>query len=430
MKFLIILILALPIYLFSAQTDSYSEGLKYYKAKDFKNSYAIFKKIYLDNLSDIKFNFYFGRSAYETGHYEAALGAFERVEIQDGSNLRNRLEIARTYFMLKMYEDSENAFRDVLANPNVPENVRINIELSLARVSKVQKKSFTYATVSANILYDSNVNYGSISDYDYGGSTFNQVKEISDTALQIFANVVNIYDIGDKNDFAIKNSFSVFSKDYNDENSYDVLFYNYSPSLIYKETKYTTELVLGMDNMHLGSLKYLSSLYFMPKLEYSHTTTLRSIYYLKYQAKRFKQEAQYDLDANRFELSYSLQKILSPRSYLQGNIVGINESRLRGTNIYVNYGEYKLNTTYANQFSSNYSFDIYAQVRRRSYRDYSNGFGSFRTDIGGTGSIGVTMKIMPTLRVNLKTSYEYVDSNQDRFSYDKHVTTAGLIKTF
>ena len=52
-----------------------------------------------------------------------------------------------------------------------------------------------------NIMYDSNVNYGSIGDYRYGGGTLEHIDEISDTALQGYINVTNIYDIGEKNSF-------------------------------------------------------------------------------------------------------------------------------------------------------------------------------------------------------------------------------------
>ena len=116
---------------------TYDKGLESYKLKDFQSSFELFNSIYFKKLDDINFNFYFGRSAYETGNYEKALAAFERVEIYDGTNIRNKLEMARTYFMLKMYEDSENSYLEVLANPNIPENIRTDIELSLSKVSKV-----------------------------------------------------------------------------------------------------------------------------------------------------------------------------------------------------------------------------------------------------------------------------------------------------
>ena len=430
MRLALIFTLLLPFYLMAQDANKlseYDQGIAYYQENDFQKSYAIFSKIYLENLSDINFNFYFGRSAYETGHYGMALAAFERVEMQDGANLRNKLEMARTYYMLKMFEDSENAFREVLANPNIPENIRTNIELALSRVSKVQQTSFTYARAMMGVLYDSNVNYGSIGDYKYGGSDLAKIDERADIALEAYANAVNIYDIGDKNGFAIKNSLNFYLKEYLKEKDFNTMYLAYTPSLLYKETKYTAELALQIDTLLLNHKRYFQTLALIPTLHYNHSTTLNSLVALKYQMKKFTQTS---LDANRYEISYGLQEILSPRSYVQGNIYFINESKLGGDDIYVDFTEYKTNISYANQFFPDYGADFFAQLRYRGYSDYSKGFNSTRKDIGGLLNANFTMTLLPTLQANLRTSYEYVNSNQGRFTYAKYTIFAGITKTF
>ena len=408
----------------------YSVALKEYKAKNFSASYEMFSKLYLSKLSDAKLNFYFGRSAYETGHYEVALAAFERVEMLDGGNLRNRLEMARTYYMLKMYEDAEVAFKEVLQNPNIPQNVRTNIELYLSRVTKVQEKSFTYATVNVDLLYDSNVNYGSLGDFEYGGSILPSTDIKSDMALQAYADVVNVYDIGEKNGFVIKNRFVGFIKDYTQENDYDVTYLAYAPSLIYRNTKNMVEFLLGVDDLMVGTEDYLRSVYVTPRYEYSHTNTLRSIAYFKYQQKYFQRTSEYDLNADHFELSYGLQKILSPSSYIQGNLVGINEAKHHGTRIDVDYNEYRLNVVYANQFTSVFATELSGQYRKRDYSDYSSGFDSTRVDNAGSLGANLNAKIFETLRTHLKATYSRVQSNQERYSYEKYTITLGLNKTF
>lgn len=432
-----IIFLILIFYLFSAEAseklsvdDSYVKGMNYYKDKDFKGSYELFSKIYLEKLSDVKFNFYFGRSAYETGHYENAIAAFERVQLLDADNLRNRLEMGRTYFMLKMYEDSENAFRDVLDSQSIPPNVRTNLELALSRVSKVQQKSFTYATMMLDVLYDSNINYGSLGDYYYGGGKLAKIDEISDTALQGYAKLVNIYDIGDKNGFSVKNTISAYIKDYTAYDDYDLMFFAYTPSLLYQETHFTAELLFGLDTLTLGKERYISSTYLKLKFEFNHSSTTRSLFYAKYQIKKFEQEKQHDLDASRYELAYGLQNVLSPRSFIQGNIIGIAERKKRGDDIYVDFDAIKVNVKYTNQYTIDYSLDLFAQLRGRGYKDYSLGFDSLREEIGGFISADFTVKLMNQLNLKLSTSIEYVDSNQERFSYQKYTASAGLIKTF
>ncbi len=431
----LIFLFLFPLYIFASEQkehNPYKDGLVYYQEKNFQQSYELFHAIYLKHLSDLEFNFRFGRSAYETGHYEMALAAFERVEIVDTANIRNKLEMARTYYMLKMYEDAQIAFKDVLANPNIPSNIRKNIELSLSRVSKVQQKSFTYITTFMNILYDSNVNYGSLGDYQYGGSKLSKIDERSDGAVEIYANINNIYDIGDKNGFAVKNGLSLFAKEYFTEEDYNTVYLSYTPSLLYRETKYSTELALGIDLLTLGREKYMNLFSINPSMQYNHTISFRSLLYMKYQLKKFLQDSQKGLDANRFEIAYGIQKILSPRSFIQSNLFFINENKDRDNedNIYVDFNEYKLNLTYANQLTSLYGINLYGQMRARDYKEYSQGFNSKREDIGALVNVNFTFSIMPTLSANLKTSYEYVNSNQDRFSYEKYIISAGISKTF
>ncbi len=438
MKSFFITVLLTTLLLASENTSveaKYNSAISAYKAKDFKKSYSILSKLYLTKLSDSKLNFYLGRSAFETGNYEVALAAYERVEMLDAGNLRNKLEMARTYFMLKMFEDAEMAFKDVLQNPNIPQNVRTNIEFYLSKVTKVQNKSFTYATVNVDFVYDSNVNYGSLdSQYNVNVSGTNQMINSepvrSDTAFQVYAEIVNIYDIGSKNGFAIKNKMKVYLKDYQDLDAYNIDYFAYTPSLLYKERKFLAELEFGFDVLKLGDHKYLDSISASPRFEYNHNNTLKSITFFKFQKKDYVQEAQNDLDASHYEFSYAIQNILSPHSYVQADIRGIREKKEHGERIDVDYDEYRLNLAYVNQFTTTYGADFFGEYRKRAYEDFSSLFNSSREDdainVGGT----LNAKIVDSLRVHLKANYNRVDSNQERYSYHKHTLTLGLNKTF
>jgi hypothetical protein len=435
-KIILFLILILPLYLFSDDKIinvelQYKEAVKSYKEKDFKSSYEILSKIYLSKLSDAKLSFYLGNSAYETGHYEVALAAFERVEMLEPSNLRNKLEKARTYYMLKMYEDSEVVFKEVLDNPMIPKNVRRNIELYLAKVKGAQKKSFTYATITLDWMYDSNVNYGSLDDeYNIGSTSYPTADEKSDIASQVYTDLTNIYDIGQTNGYAIKNRLLIYLKDYKQENEYDIQYLSYMPSLIYKYTKYTAEMIVGFDAMTLAKELYLKTIYYMPRVEYAHNNMLRSILYFKYQRKYFQQQAQSDLNANHYELAYSMQSILSPRSYIQANFTAIQEKKHKGTRVDVDYNEYKFNAIYANQFTPTYGAEINGEIKKRRYDDHNYLFNSTRDETGESISASLNIKLLQTLRLNVKALYNRVDSNQDVYSYHKYVISTGIVKTF
>jgi hypothetical protein len=432
-KLLLLNLLFFSSLLYSSQNldIEYQEALEAYKQNNFALSYEKFSKLYISNLSDIKMQFYLGRSAYETGHYEIALAAFERVEMLEPSNLRNKLEMGRTYFMLKMYEDAQTLFKEVLQNPNLPQNVRTNIEIYLSKVTKVQEKSFTYATLNLDWVYDSNVNYGSLEDaYATTIGTLLATKERSDRAMQLYGDITNIYDLGEKNGFAIKNRFTGFIKDYFEENDYNIQYISYTPSVIYAQTHTMFEFAGSIDSLSIATKNYLESFSLMPKIEFAHTTTLRSITYAKYQRKSFQQKTEIDLDANHYELSYALQKILSPRSYVQGNIIAIKEKKLHGERIDVDYTEYRANLAYANQLTATYATNLFAEYKQRSYDDFSTLFDSTRRDNTGSFMADINARILPSLRMHLKGMYTRVDSNQERFSYEKYTLSLGLNKTF
>ncbi len=418
----------------SANSDievKYQEAMKTYKNKNFKESYRLFSQLYLSKLSDAKLNFYLGRSAFETGHYEVALAAFERVEMLDPGNLRNRLEMGRTYFMLGMNEEAQKTFEEVLQNPNIPKNVRTNIELYLSKVKGAQKKSFTYANVDFDFLYDSNVNYGSLdSEYNINTGTLPAEPERSDIAWQLYGDIVNVYDIGEKNGFAIKNRLTGLIKDYKDENDYDVTYIGYIPSLLYTQTKSLSELAVGIDSLSIASHEYLRTFSVIPRFEYKHSTTLRSIAYFKYQNKDFQRVQEKDLDANHYELAYGVQKVLSPRSYVQGNLIALQEKKKGGTRIDVDYSEYRAIVNYAKQFTPIIGTELFGEYRRRNYDDFSTLFGSTRSDNAGTVAATLNAKVWNSFRVHLKGMYNRVDSNQDRYSYQKYTIAFGINKTF
>jgi len=410
---------------------TFSKGITAYNAKDFETAYTLLYKDYFNNLSSVKFNFALGRSAFETGRYETALAAFERVEMLAPNNLRNKLEKARIHFMLKMYEDAELAFKEVLDNPLIPINVRNNIEFYLSKITGIQKKSYTYATISLDSLYDSNVNYGSLNKtYQIGSNVYPTEKERSDSAIQASAKLINIYDIGQSNGYALKNQFTFYSKDYKHENNYDISFLSYSPSLLYKYTRYTTELILGLDTLKLNKKSHLNTYYILPRLEYLHTNIHRSILHFKYQEKHFQQKKHLDSDAKHYEIKYGLQHIMTPRSYIQTNVAGIRESKVKGTRIDVDYNEYRIDTVYSNQLTPTYGIELYGEIKKRNYKDYSSLFQSKKQNLSKTMSIKVNAKILQTLQLHLKAYYNRVDSNQDFFSYEKHVITLGFTKTF
>ncbi len=419
----------------------YKEAIKAYKSKDYKTSYNILSTLYISKLSDSKLSFYLGRSAFETGHYEIALAAFERVGMMDPKNIRNKLEMARTYFMLKMFIKSTLLFKEILTNPNLPQNVKTNVELLLAKISKSQQKSFTHASVSIDWIYDSNVNFGSNDSHyniTFQAAPIKATDARSDSARQLYADVVNIYDIGKQNDFAVKNSVKLLMKNYMDLHDFSIKYLSYTPSLIYKERKFLAEFILGYDILKLANIEYLRSISYTPKFEYIHSNTLKSITYFKYQEKIHSQKSKYDSDANHYELAYTIQHILSPSSYIQMNVVKTKEEKAHSdkengspnTRVDVDYDEYKIGCNYTNQFTSSYSGSTSIEYKQKKYKLNNSLFASIRNDEGYRIGANVNTKVLKSFNLGLKVNYNSVNSNQAPYSYHKYTISLGISKTF
>ncbi len=268
--------------------------------------------------------------------------------------------------------------------------------------------------------------------YQVGGIDLPTEDKKNGSGFQLYGDISNIYDIGKKNGYAVKNKLSVYGKKFiSSENSnYDIGYVLYNPSLIYKVTKYMAELEGGFDILFLGSTKYLQSLSLSPKFEWNHTSTLRSLTYFKYIDKKYLQTLQKDLDAAHYELSYALQKILTPRSYLQVQGIGMQEKKQHGTRVDVDFSEYKLNLNYANQFNSTFGIELFGAYQQRSYKDYSNIFSSKREDKGGAASVSINTQVKDLFKVRVKILYNKIDSNQEIYSYSKNTFTVGFVKTF
>ena len=151
---------------------------------------------------------------------------------------------------------------------------------------------------------------------------------------------------------------------------------------------------------------------------------------MKLQRKLYQRDISKDMNAMHYEFSYAMQDILSPSSYIQGNFNAIYERKEHGTRTDVDYNEYKFGVVYANQFSANYSAELYGEYRLRGYKDYNTYFTNTRNDKAFTTSAKISRKILSTLRMHLKGAYNRVNSNQAAYAYDKYTISLGLSKAF
>jgi tetratricopeptide (TPR) repeat protein len=125
----------------------------------FEQAYSLGSTIQLEYEGLPNFDFYFGLSALETGHYQDAAFALERAAITRPDQSRIRLELARAFFLTNDFAAARTQFQSVL-DESPPQAVRDNIQAYLTRMdeletAKADEWTFFVETASG---YDDNVN--------------------------------------------------------------------------------------------------------------------------------------------------------------------------------------------------------------------------------------------------------------------------------
>ena len=132
------------------------------KMKQYKLAYKQALKLRALNEGDPRFDYLYGLAALETGHFNEAVFALDRVTVASPEVIRPRLELGRAYLKLNNKVAALKHFNDVLVlspPPIVQKNVFAIIEKLKNSNQKNQKKTLT-KLASFSIGYDDNINFG------------------------------------------------------------------------------------------------------------------------------------------------------------------------------------------------------------------------------------------------------------------------------
>jgi tetratricopeptide (TPR) repeat protein len=129
------------------------------KRRQYKQAFSLANRLLETYEGEPKFDFQFGMAAVETGHYDAALFAFERLVFTYPNQARYRLELARTHFYLRNLKRAELEFKKII-KLNPPIAVKKNIELFLGKITELNRMTEPrlLLTIDLGSGYDSNIN--------------------------------------------------------------------------------------------------------------------------------------------------------------------------------------------------------------------------------------------------------------------------------
>ncbi|EAT12820.1 protein containing tetratricopeptide repeat [Oceanobacter sp. RED65] len=134
-------------------------------ARQFDQAYSLASSIRNNEEGRPSFDFYYGLAAIETGHFDEALFAFERLLFYQPNNPRYRLELARVHFYLRNLKRSESEFKQVLKQ-NPPAPVRNNVKTFLDKIAELYRQVEPEFMLALDLAggYDSNINSATSED--------------------------------------------------------------------------------------------------------------------------------------------------------------------------------------------------------------------------------------------------------------------------
>ncbi|GAA0424040.1 hypothetical protein GCM10009133_35730 [Cocleimonas flava] len=146
-----------------ASANDYPKLEKLVKEKKYSLAFQYASKIRSQNEGDPRFDYLYGFSALQSGNYNEAVFALDRVTVNSPNVIRPRLELARAYLSLNNSFAAKKEFNDVL-NLNPPPVVRKKVQAYLAELEKkgdrITQRSVTKSLASLSFGYDDNINFG------------------------------------------------------------------------------------------------------------------------------------------------------------------------------------------------------------------------------------------------------------------------------
>lgn len=407
----------------NAATDpqAYGEAMAVYNAKEYAKAYSEFKKLFFEAMADPKVNFYLGRSAYESGNYNDALAAYERVLISQPEHMKARVELARTYFVMRMYEQAEIEFTTVLLHP-IPEGVRKTINEYMKKIEDAREKHMLNAMLTLTAQDDSNINNGNSYLANLGGGD-----SISDRSLTGYLALIHTYKLAERDTYWVTNA-NIYTQQYGVENDYDVTYPFVETGWQMKKKDYVLSVLGGLEALEYGHEATFNgkSLALAYDRQLSRNEVLSTK--LKMTDREYVKAAHAGRDSVTTELNGRWQKV-QPSGAIYTATASISvEKEKEDLRTDVSNNTYKLGFNYYDKIVEKISYSAYYNFKARQNHDTTTiatlNIDSKRSDTAHTIGASLINELDKRSYLTFYVNHTKNISNQELFDYDK--TVAGV----
>lgn len=271
-------------------TDTLVKGIELFESGQFKQSYEMLLNAFELYPENLELNFYLGRAAFETGNYEMAIMAFERILIASPFEYRVKLEIARAFQKLGVNNAAIQYCREVLST-NPPESVKKSINDFLVYIAKTEQKHFFNGQIATGVDWNNNV-WASpsagmiktiIGDIALTGPSSEKTKDwIYNTTIGIDHTYRVPY-----SDYSWKTGASFYNAAYDKTSALDIRYFGGDTGPEFVSGKNRWGLRFLLNHVELGNESYQNGVGFKALLDHMFTPSLLTRAALKVEEKNF-----------------------------------------------------------------------------------------------------------------------------------------------
>ncbi|MBU3013721.1 hypothetical protein KO488_03050 [Poseidonibacter lekithochrous] len=404
-------------------SNDYITASTMYNIGNYKRSYELFNKLFYKHNYNLNVNYFLAQSAIKLAKYDEASIALERVLIQDPKFNKARYDYARLLTKLNLKKEAKKEF-NILLKENITHETKKDIKKYLLYLNKNKNKKLTFnsATLILGMGHNTNVKNSTLYESINNSNkiTFGE-EPISDN----FHNEILSLDFNkilkSSPSIRIKNSFLIYNKNYLNETNENTSVFSYLPTISYIYDKNIYGLDFNATRVFRKEDKDLNVFSISPYIankDFKISLDYQKLLYTK------KENKNNNFEKYSFNFLYNLRKNLRLYTSLSKitritKAVNLDDNISKEIGFYYNYEFNNKNMLYFN-----YKFGI------TNYRYIHNYFQTKRKDNNHYFSLNYINKITTTDSVNLSTSFNQNNSNQNASEYEEFETKLNYIKKF
>lgn len=424
-------LLFVPVVLFSQTKDiknGLDSGISSFNAKEYRKCYEELDSIFYGMPNNEDFNFYYGRCAFEVKKYDEAIASYERIMIEDSTNQRVKLELARAYFYSESFIKAKEYFVAVLAN-NPPESVEKKVNNYLAQIDSVMKKSAVFGYLLFGVQYDTNTNSSHGDSYPVAGIDVVSPDEKADSSHIEMASITSYTDIGRRGGFYTKVGATAFAQSYFKENDNNILFGQLQGGVGYKKDRFNYYVPIRYETLHYGGSDYLQNTGASISIGYIATKDIMLNFIYDYKKKKYQESVDSGKDSavSYIKIGSNVKdgmNMWTVNAYLENE----RKERSNSTDV-VDYSMIGAIVALNTKLWSNNLYFHYL-LKSYQYDDIHTDFQTKRDDMYNNLNTTLSFPLLKNLSSSLSLEHTINSSNQKAYDYSKSMMTVNIAYKF